>query len=93
MSDPRIKAIRDDVLVGRDTCSSIDECFSSDDLKEQMDEEDIGSPESAVRWARANELRWLEEGARRFPRLGLKAYNEFKEKMDTTPINIEWMRI
>lgn len=55
MSDPRIDAIREDRLVGRGTCASIDECYEDAELIELLDDEAKTTPTDAV-----NHCRWME---------------------------------
>ena len=61
-TDLRVKAIRDHKLVGRGTCSNIDECYEDDDLTEELDEENIKTPEEAVKWALDAMELFLEQG-------------------------------
>lgn len=48
--DPRVVAVREDKLVGKGTCSAIDECWTDDNLVEQFDEDGIVTPKQAVEW-------------------------------------------
>ena len=88
--DERVKAIRNDDLVGRGSCSSIDECYSDGELAQQLDDYSIHTPAAAVKWARESEGLWLENalnyrwGADDDPQL--LAYNEWQEKLDSNPI-------
>lgn len=50
-----IQAIREDKVIGRGTCSSIDECFSDADLIALLSSEGINSVPRAVKWARDHE--------------------------------------
>lgn len=56
--DPRIEAIRTDHIVGRGTCSVIDECWTDDMLLDELDIEQIGSKVAALRWARRVHRTW-----------------------------------
>lgn len=58
--DERVQKIRNDELVGRGSCSVIDECYSNNELREMMDEEDVGV-DGCVTWARRIQRRWLEQ--------------------------------
>ena len=100
--DELIKAIRNDVMVGRGTRSSIDECYSDSELHELIGEHNdqqrrycegkglVNTPRQAVEWAR----RW--EGMRVENALNyrwgadddpeLLAYNEWQENLDKNPI-------
>tara|TARA_R110001592_G_scaffold282901_1_gene550726 strand:+ start:80 stop:355 length:276 start_codon:yes stop_codon:yes gene_type:complete len=84
--DERIKAIRNDALVGRGTLSSIDECYDDSELVKQLDDYNIHTPAAAVKWAREWVGAWVEEGLNQ--RWGedddpqLLDYNEWQEKLD-----------
>jgi len=58
----RVDAIRADALVGRGTCTSIDECFDTEELMEELDRDSITDPAKAVEWARDQEELHLEMG-------------------------------
>jgi len=83
-----ISAIRNDKLVGKGTCSSIDECYGDAELLEIITKEGITSAEGAVKWARESELLWREEGTNQ--RWGedddiqLTSYREYKNDYDGT---------
>ena len=88
--DERIEAIRNDVMVGRGSCSSLDECYSNSELLDLIDECNISTPRKAVEWARrweglrvenALNYRW---GADDDPEL--LAYNEWQEDLDKNPV-------
>ena len=88
--DERIEAIRNDVMVGRGSCSSIDECYSDSELLEFINDDNVTTPRKAVAWARrweglrvenALNYRW---GADDDPQL--LAYNEWQENLDKNPI-------
>jgi hypothetical protein len=49
--DDRVKAIRDDKKVGRGTCTTIDECYSDEELIAELNEEGVKTPADAVKWA------------------------------------------
>jgi len=82
-----VEAIRNDPVVGKGSCSSIDECWDDQDLIEAFKEPPcINTRKGAVLWARSMELRYLERGLD--CRWGedsdpqLVSYNKFK-KLDT----------
>ena len=88
--DERVKAIRNDALVGRGTCSSIDECYDDSELAQQLDDYSIHTPVAAVKWARESEglrvedalnYRWGEDDDPQ-----LTAYYEWQEALDGNPI-------
>ena len=56
----RIEAIREHRLVGRGSCTSVDECWTDDEIIEHLDEYGIESPEGAVKWALEQEGMWHE---------------------------------
>jgi hypothetical protein len=51
--DARVFAIREDHIVGRGTCSTIDECYADSEIVEALNKERIRAPKAAVRWARS----------------------------------------
>ena len=88
--DERVKAIRNDDLVGRGSCSSIDECYDDKELAQQLDDYSIHTPVAAVKWARESEglrvedalnYRWGEDDDPQ-----LTAYYEWQEALDSNPI-------
>lgn len=60
--DKRLKAIRDDVLVGDGSCSVIDECCSDAELIEELNKANITSAMEAINWAHKIEGLYLEQG-------------------------------
>jgi nucleotidyltransferase/DNA polymerase involved in DNA repair len=58
----RIKAIREHRLVGNGSCTSIDECWTDDEIIECLDNLGVESPEGAVKWALEQEGMWREQG-------------------------------
>ena len=58
----RIEAIREHRLVGRGSCTSIDECWTDDEIIECLDNLGVESPEGAVKWALEQEGMWREQG-------------------------------
>lgn len=79
-----IEAIRNDELVGRGSCTSVDECYSDAELGEELKRAGISTPQAAVKWARDSEGLYLEQGLN--CRWGedddeqLLAYREFNDK-------------
>ena len=59
-SDKWVQAIREHKLVGRGSCTSIDECLSDGELSEMLIEQGIKSEKAAVRWALEVEGMWHE---------------------------------
>ena len=94
MLDERIKAIRLDPVVGRGSCSSIDECMSDEDLYRSLNRDSVSTPKDAVTWARDHERLFLERGLDQ--RWGedsdwqLKAYKDFKKMCEHYPVNEGW---
>jgi hypothetical protein len=79
-----VEAVRTDPNVGRGTCTNIDECFSDDELFEDL-LKDCKTPEEAVKAAyefeglkleQALNARWGEDDDPQ-----LIAYNEWNEKV------------
>ena len=62
MPDARVDAIRADELIGKGTCTSIDECYSDDELFKELEAEGIMTPSGAVKWFRKSEGLWIENG-------------------------------
>ena len=84
-----VAAIRADKLVGKGSCSSIDECMEDSEIANDLVEDGITTPADAVKWAREQEGLFLEQGTN--CRWGedddpqLKQYNEFKEAEKNNP--------
>ncbi len=82
--DKRVEAIRAHKLVGRGSCSSIDECYSDEDLITQLNENGIteANVAGALKWALDGEELFLEQGLNQ--RFGedddeqLKIYKDWK---------------
>ncbi len=60
--DGMVAAIRADKLVGRGTCSSIDECLDDADLRRELATEGCSTEAEALKWARRHEGLFLEQG-------------------------------
>lgn len=70
MVDERVKAVRDDELVGEGSCTFIDECFTDEELVDMLDKVGIQTASGAVNYCRnlegldrdaALEARWGED--------------------------------
>ena len=57
----RVKAIRENKLVGKGSCSTVDECYSDKDLLDELNAEDIDTDEKAIKWAISEQLMYLED--------------------------------
>ena len=83
-TDPRVIAVRADVLVVRGTGSSIDECYSDSELVQYLDSFDATTPKEAVVEAREAEEIYLEDALNRRwgedPDPELVVYNEWVAK-------------
>ncbi len=83
-SEQMLEAVRNDPLVGRGSCSSIDECMDDSEVLGMLSV--CRTIEEAVDVARNEELRWLERGLDQ--REGndddpqLLQYREFKRRME-----------
>ena len=83
MADTRVDAIRAHPLVGRGSCSAVDECMTDDELLAEVKDMTV---DEAVEWALDDQELWLERGLNQ--RWGadddpqLLAYNRFKEARD-----------
>jgi hypothetical protein len=88
----RVKAIREDTLVGSGSCTSMDECLTDIEVRDLLDEDNITIPYEAVEWARNRELFYLENAMNH--RWGgdddpqLSAYHSFKKQMKDNPISL-----
>ena len=58
----RVSAIRNHPKVGRGSCTSIDECFTDQEVIDSLDGENVQTCEGAVKWALESEGLWLEQG-------------------------------
>lgn len=58
--DERVEVIRSNRLVGKGSASSIDETMDDADIVAALDAEGIKTPEEALRWAFAQERRYIE---------------------------------
>lgn len=58
--DKRVEAIRNDEVVGKWTCSVIDECYNDDDLITELDAKGITTAANAIRWARVRHDTYMD---------------------------------
>ena len=56
-----IDMIRLDKIVGRGTCSVIDECYSNAELLSALQADGIRSASGALRWARSTHKMWKDQ--------------------------------
>ena len=88
--DSRVSAIRDDALVGRGSCTSIDECLTDKEIEELLDEMTIAEDTAAIRWAREHEGLWLEQmlnarwGEDSDPEL--ETWNRWNKSLEDNPV-------
>ena len=81
----RVNAIREYEMVGRGSCTSIDECFSDQELIDCLNDSGVKTEEDAVKWALDHEGLWLEKGLNQ--RWGedddpqLKQWNDWQERL------------
>lgn len=61
--DERIEAVRKDPVVGRGSCSAIDECMSDMELFQALNAAGAMTPMEAVKWARQDDLLYWERQA------------------------------
>lgn len=84
MIDLRIQAIRNNPLIGSGSCSSIDECYTDNELLSELEDDNINTPAEAVKWALRREELFLENGLNEswgeVTDVQLRAYHEFKNK-------------
>ena len=60
--DIRLKAIRKNEKVGTGSCSTIDECWETDEIIQELDSKGISTAEAAVKWALETEGIVVEQG-------------------------------
>jgi hypothetical protein len=60
--DKRIEAVRGHKLVGRGSCTSVDECLEDAELAKMFDEDGVETPTAAIKWALEFEGMHLEQG-------------------------------
>lgn len=80
--DPRVMAIRNNELVGNGTCSVVSECFSDNDLSDELNRSytPIETPEQAVKWAISLESAHMEQSLN--SRMGEDVDPELKDYRD-----------
>ena len=85
-----VEAVRSDKVVGRGTCSRIDECLEDADLYRELALAGCDTAAKAVKWARDDERFFLEQGMN--ARWGedddpqLENYREFKAAGKNNPV-------
>lgn len=85
-----IAAIRADKVVGKGTCSSIDECMEDKELARELARYGIATIPDALKWARDHEGLFVEQGLNQ--RWGedddpqLEIYRDFKKANKENPI-------
>jgi len=82
-----IAAIRKDLVVGRGTCSRIDECLDDKDLVKDLAGHGISTVTAALKWAREDEGLFREEGLNQ--RWGEDDDPQLKEYRDFTAADFE----
>lgn len=89
--DALVAAVRNDPVVGRNTCSVIDECYAAGELAHALHAYGIKTVPEALKWAREVEQRDLERaldcrwGEDDDPELG--SYEHFKRKCEEFPLS------
>ena len=81
-----VDLIRNCPIVGRGTCSVIDECLTDGEVQEMMDDDNVKTKEQAIKWAicfesmqneRSLNARWGEDSDPE-----LITWNEFKKNVN-----------
>jgi len=85
--DIRVKAIREDKMVGRGTCTYIDETFEDSELLEWLDGAEVPGWPEAVEWARDYERRKIEMAADREAPWALARLVEWTADLDKYPVD------
>ena len=80
-----VNVIRECPIIGRGTCSSVDECLTDGEIKTMLDESEIKTNNDAIKWgidfeemqlSRALDCRWGEDSDPE-----LIAWNKFQDKI------------
>jgi hypothetical protein len=50
-TDPRVIAIRENKLVGRGSCTVVDECYDDADIEKWLADDGINTVDGAIQWA------------------------------------------
>lgn len=58
--DPRVTAIRENVIFGAGSCSPIDECYTDSELTERLDDAGKTTIAAALQWARQAHDIWVD---------------------------------
>tara|TARA_Y100000034_G_scaffold126674_1_gene178236 strand:+ start:527 stop:817 length:291 start_codon:yes stop_codon:yes gene_type:complete len=82
-----VDSVRKCPIVGRGTCSAVDECLSDGEVQEMMDDDNVKTEKEAIKWAiqfesiqneRALNARWGEDSDPE-----LVTWNKFKQNVQT----------
>jgi len=97
MEDARVAAVRANSLIGRGTCSEVDECLSDQEVAKELDDFGITDPAQAVRhfiemedisMDRMMDCRWGEDSD---PQVAIKASWDARKEEATREALIKWL--
>ena len=84
--DIRVKAIREDKMVGRGTCTYIDEVFEDSELVDWLDEAEVPGMQEAVEWARDYERLKIEQAVEYESPTAMDRLQEWNTNLDKYPV-------
>ena len=85
--DIRVKAIREDKMVGRGTCTYTDEAFSDEQLTYWLDADGVHTTNGAVEWARDYERLKIEMAVEYESPIALARLAEWNANLDKYPVD------
>ena len=84
--DVRVAAIREDIMVGRGSCTLTDETFSDGELTYWLDEDEVYTTKGAVEWARDYERLKIEMAVEYESPTAMARLQEWKNNLDKNPV-------
>ena len=84
--DNRVKVIREDKMVGRGSCTHIDEVFSNEDLIHWLDQDEVYTTKGAVEWARDYERLKIEMAVEYESPTAMARLQEWNANLDKYPV-------
>ena len=84
--DNRVKVIREDMMVGRGSCTHIDEVFSNEDLIYWLDQDEVYTTKGAVEWARDYERLKIEMAVECESPTAMAHLREWNANLDKYPV-------
>ena len=84
--DNRVKAIREDMMVGQGSCTLTDETFSDEELTYWLDEDEVYTTKGAVEWARDYERLKIEMAVECESPTAMAHLREWNANLDKYPV-------